>query len=158
MVSISKSTAGFLMCWKGTLLLFVMHLFTQESSVLIQHLVLIEAQLFLNWAFQMGWLKHKEVKRLVWGHTASQWLCLDLSPELFKATTPWLLKRQFYPLCSDLISMKKKYDKSSPLKAAACLKRVILFGKSCRVPVPHWSPSNWRGVILIYSVIHPTPG
>lgn len=156
MVSISKSTAGFLMCWKGTLLLFVMHLFTQESSALIQHLVLIEAQLFLNRAFQMGWLKHKEVKRLVWGHTASQWLCLDTSPELFKATTPWLLKRQFYPLWSDLITMKKRCDKSSSLKAAACLERVILFGKSCGVPVAQWSKSNRRGVILIYSVIHPT--
>lgn len=54
MVSITKSTAGFLMCWKGALLLFVMHLFTQESSALIQHLVLIEARVFLNQAFQMG--------------------------------------------------------------------------------------------------------
>ena len=41
------------MCWKGALLLFAMHLFTQESSALIRHLVLIEGQLFLNQAFQM---------------------------------------------------------------------------------------------------------
>lgn len=113
------------MCWKGALLLFVMHLFTQESSALIQHLVLIEAQLFLNQAFQMGWLKHKEVKRLVWGHTANQWLCLDWSPELFKATTPWLLKRQFYPLWSDLITMKKKREKTVPSKLQPASKELF---------------------------------
>lgn len=105
------------MCWKEALLLFVIHLFTQESSALIQHLVLIEGQLFLNQAFQMGWLKHKEVKRLVWGHTASQWLCLDWSPELFKATTPWLLKTQLHSPMK--WSLRRRHEKNGPLKAAA---------------------------------------
>lgn len=146
------------MCWKGALLLFVMHLFTQESSALIRHLVLIEGQLFLNQAFQMGWLKHKEVKRLVWGHTASQWLCLDWSPELFKATIPWLSKdTASFP--HEVVAPKKTWKKNGPLKAAACCDSYLLKPVAFNIwmdPCQNTGVRYWYTVSSI-SVLHNPP-